>query len=156
MRDIRLISQINHIHPTYIPNHNFLFTKKSWTGLLVMKLLGWPSSASSTWRRLAAVCLGCGVETLYPKMSGDISQPALTTVHNGTVWLAALLDLFRCTCLDVSRDALAGGDSDKSICLHMLRGTLHVLHVVPHTQSSKDTHWQDSSKPGCQHRSQGH
>ena len=57
-------------------------------------------------------------------------QPALATVHNGTAWNSALLDLFSRTCLKISRDALAGDDSDKLICLQMLRGML-VLHVVP-------------------------
>ena len=94
----------------------------------------------------------------YPKKSGDIRQPAqaaLTKVHNGTAWHTALLDSFSRTCLDISQDALAGDDSDTSICLRMLHGTWHVLLVVPHTQSSEDTPWKVSSVPGCPDGRQG-
>ena len=76
--------------------------------------------------------------TWYPKNSGD-----------KTVWHAALLDSFIRTCFDISLDALAGDDSDKSICLRILRGLWHDLHVVHHTQSSDSVRTHIGKSPAC-------
>ena len=52
-------------------------------------------------------------------MSGDIRQPTFTKAHNGTVLHAALFIIIASGCrgstycLDISRDSLAGDDSDK-------------------------------------------
>ena len=52
-------------------------------------------------------------------MSGDIRQPTFTKAHNGTVLHAAQFIIIASGCrgstycLDISRDSLAGDDSDK-------------------------------------------